>query len=205
MVKKRKNKIKFIVLFWIVVISVITYGLYYFTTLQVSKIERLEKKIAQLKEVSTPIKFKILDKQEGKIHFAIKFFDADGNVVNREELIMEGEELSFDFYVIPINERYIAFPNKIFTNKIAPKKGTELFDLYDNNGFPQIFYSKNIDNDIKHGLKELFTQLKTDNIVDLQGVFGSGIQDIKGINEFEKDNIYSIVIHTKGGIEIIEE
>ena len=90
-------------------------------------------------------------------------------------------------------------------NKIAPEYGENIFKFYDKNGFPQIFNSQNMDSDVKQGLQELFFKLKNKNIEELEGLFGSGIQDIQNINEFEKDNIYKIITHTKGGIEIIKE
>jgi len=203
--KKTKFNLKFALLFLLIAIAIVILGLFSVTKFQDKKIEKLESKIELLKEVSTPVRFKIIDKNNGKIHFAVKFYDSDGNVINRQEFSLEGEELSFDFFVIPVKDRYIAFPHKIFTNKIAPKDGENIFKLYDKNGFPEIFNSSGLDNDIKLGLQELFSQLKTENIEDLEGLFGSGIQDIKGISEFEKDNIYKIVSHTKGGIEILSE
>ncbi len=203
--KKRKINLKLAILFLIITIAMMVLGLFSITKLQDNKIERLESKIELLKEVSTPIRFKVIDRNNGVIHFAIKFYDLDGNVIKREEFRLKGDELSFDFYVIPIKDRYIAFPHKIFTNKIAPKNGKNILNFYDKNGFPQIFNSKNLDEDIKRGLQELFLKLKTKNIEELEGLFGSGIQDIKDINEFEKDNIYKIITHTKGGIEIVSE
>jgi len=203
--KKRKFNLKFALLFLIVAVVIIVFGLFSVTKLQDKKIEKLELKIELLKEVSMPVRFKIIDKNNGIIHFAIKFYDLDGNVIKRQEFSLEGEELSFDFFVIPIKDRYIAFPHKIFTNKIAPKDGENILKYYDKNGFPEIFSSANIDKNLKIGLQKLFMQLKTENIDELEGLFGSGIQDIKDVSEFEKDNIYKIVTHTKGGIEILSE
>ena len=199
--KKRKK----IVIFGIIIFVIIVLIFFLFTKFQENKIEKLENKIQLLKTETIPFRFKIIEKTPTKIHFAIKFYDLDGNVINRKEFTVSGQELSFDFYVIPIKDRYIAFPYKIFTNKIAPEKGKLLFSLYDKNDFPQIYYSKNINTDLKDGLSALFVKIKNMDIEELQGIFGSGIQDIKGIHEFKENQIYKVILHTKGGIEIIEE
>ena len=202
MPKAKNIKQVFLVILLIIVLIVIT--IYFGTQIQEKKIVKLENKIELLKTETIPFRFKILEKTEDEIRFVIKFYDLDNNVISREEFKLKGEELSFDFYVIPIKDRYIAFPYKIFTNKIAPENGKTLFSLYEKNNFPQIYYSKNIDPELKTGLKDLFSKIKTSNIQELEGIYGSGIQDIKGIHEFKQNQIYKIITHTKGGIEIIE-
>ena len=199
------KKGKKIFIFGIIFISIIVLIFFYFTKIQKNKIEKLENQIELLKTETLPFRFKIIEKTPTEIHFAIKFYDLDENVISRKEFTMQGQELSFDFYVIPIKDRYIAFPYKIFTNKIAPEKGKLLFSLYDKNNFPQIYHFKNINPDLKDGLSALFSKIKNSDIEELQGIFGSGIQDIKGIHEFKENQIYKVIIHTKGGIEIIEE
>ena len=62
-----------------------------------------------------------------------------------------------------------------------------------------------MDKDLKKGIEDLFQKIRTKDIQELEGLFGSGIQDIKGLNEFKIDHIYKIIVHAKGGIEIIEE
>lgn len=99
----------------------------------------------------------------------------------------------------------MAFPYKIFTDKIAAENGELLYDLYDKNGFPQIFNSAEIDEDTKETLADIFELLKTNQTEELEGIFGSMVQDVKKYNEFIERQIYKIVIHTKGGIEIIED
>jgi hypothetical protein len=192
----------------VVIISgliIATIFFYYFTQIQENEIKKLEAKIEFLKEETTPVRFKILSKEDSLIHFALKFYDTDNNEIIRKEFRLQGDQLSFDFIELPLKDRYIAFPYKIFTDKIAPEDGILLYDLYDVNGFPQIFYSSDIDTDLKDGLLYLFELLKSGKTDELDGIFGNMVQDVKKYNEFIERQIYKIVIHTKGGIEIIPD
>lgn len=183
----------------------VTLVVLYFTKFQENRIEKLQAKIDFLKEETTPLRFKILSKEDSMITFALKFYDADNNEIQRYEQKLEGTQLSFDFVELPMNDKYIAFPYKIFTDKIAPEDGLLLYDLYDVDGFPQIFNSSEIDSDVKEGLTYVFELLKANKTEELDGVFGSMVQDVKKYNEFIENQIYKIVIHTKGGIEIIQD
>jgi len=199
------KKIRVIIVLVLLIAALVVSGLYFGTIFQKNAIVKLEEKIGLLKEEMVPLRFKILEKNEEGIKVAIKFYDADGNVVQRYEGKIPGEELSLDFYVIPIGEKHIAFPYKIFSNKIAAKDGIELFPYYNADGFPQIFYSQKMDSDLKAGLTDLFTKVQNKDFDTINGAFGSMVQDIKPLNAFKDRTIYKIVVHTKGGIEIIEE
>jgi len=184
----------------------LVFGIFYFITqIQENKISKLESKIDLLKEETIPLRFKILKKENGYINFALKLYDSDDNEIIRKEFQLKGTQLSFDFVVLPVNDKYLAFPYKIFTDEIAPENGELLYDLYDKNGFPQIYNTANIDKDVYASLTSIFELLKTNNTDELDGIFGSMVQDVKKYNEFTEYQIYKVVIHTKGGIEIIED
>jgi hypothetical protein len=141
-------------------IGMIAIGCFSCIEKQKEKIALLEEKIELLKEEHTPIKFKISEKTEDEIKVTIKFYNADNEEVNKLETTVPGQELSFDFYVVPVKEKYVAFPSKLFSNVIAASNGTSLYDLYDKNGFPEIFQSKSLDPELKQGLEDVLTMLK---------------------------------------------
>ncbi len=118
---------------------------------------------------------------------------------------MPGEELSFDFYVIPVKDRYVAFPSKIFTDKIAANDGIVLYEHYNSEGYPAIFNSSEMNPELLEGLKDVYFKVKSGQIDSLSEHFGNMVHDIKEFKSFIPENVYSIVTHTKGGIEIIEE
>ncbi len=191
-------------------------SIYCATTWQQRKISQLNKQIAFLKQEVVPIRFKILDRRNDTIYFSMKFYDLDHNVVyfydeNGEKhdfvrIKIPGRELSFDFIVVPISDRFVAFPYKVFSDAIAPKYGLVLFKYYDRDNFPQIYYSENSTPAFNSGMAALFQKIKKGDIEDIKGIFGSMVQDVQNFSQFKVGRIYRIVFHpAKGGIEIIEE
>ena len=174
---------------------------------QAEKIAVLEKKIEILKDETTPLRFKILSKEDGKISFAVKFFDSEEKPkdINRLVQTIEGEELSFDFIVIQVNGKHLFFPNKVYSDKIAPENGIDLKSFYNKDGFPQIFYFKAIDQEFREILTQIFEDIKSDNLQEDDNYFGNMVHDIANFNEYKPDRIYKIVCHTKGGIEVVED
>lgn len=172
---------------------------------QEKQIKKLENNIALLQTENIPVKFKILEKTEDSLKLMVKFYNADKKEINHFTKILKGQELSFDFYVVPVKDKYVAFPAKIFTDKIAADDGIILYDYYNHNGYPYIFYQKNINKDLYNGLKEVYQNIRLGKLDSVSEHFGNMVHDIKNFNSFLPDNIYSIVVHTKGGIEIIEE
>jgi hypothetical protein len=186
------------------------YAFKYFVKEQEKTIAKLEEKIHFLKEETVPVKFRIIEKDTANITFVIKFYDQDNaDAFNSDTLTLPGQELSFDFYVVPVKdtsgrEVKIAFPYKIFTNSMPAKDGKLLFNYYDDQGFPQVFNNAKADTAYINRMSELFEKVKNGKTEEIEGIFGSMVQDIQKLNEFEENKTYKIVIHTKGGIEILE-
>lgn len=197
---------KFIILLIIIAaIAAAVYGYYYLTGNQEEKIKKLEANIALLKETHIPLRFKILEKSADSIKLLTKFYNADNEEINKFETTLAGQELSFDFYVVHVHDRYIAFPSRIFSNQVAAANGTELFSYYDKDAYPEVFYSKDISKDLYDGLKDIFLQIKAGQMDSLNNYFGNMVHDIREFKSFIPQTVYSVVTHTKGGIEIIEE
>ncbi len=172
---------------------------------QEKKIANLENKIELLKAEQTPVRFKITDRKSDSFTVAIKFFDADDNVIKRIEKKYKGTELSVDFLEFPVKDRYVAFPYKMYSDEMTPDSGDILFPHYDNAGFPQIFNYKDIDNDLKNGLQILFSKIKENDINPESTYFGNMVHDLKGVKTYKEDVVYKIIVHTKGGIEVVED
>jgi len=172
---------------------------------QKNKIKQLEDNIALLKEENIPLRFKIIEKANDSIRLVVKFYNADNKEINKIEHKLHGQELSFDFYVVPVKDRYVAFPSKIFTDKIAANDGVELYEQYNEEGYPAIFNSSAMNPELYDGLKSVYFKVKTGQLDSLNEHFGNMVHDIKEFKSFLPENVYSIVTHTKGGIEIIEE
>ncbi len=198
------------ILIGILILGVIAAGAYYgfgyLTKKQEKKIAKLEDKINFLKKETVPMRFKILQKDTANITFAVKFYDQDSTEFTADTIRLAGQELSFDFAVIPIKKDYsIAFPTKIFTNKLPAKNGKSLFEYYDDHGFPQTMSINGADEEYINLMTDLFAKIKAGDTEKIKGIYGSMVQDIAKLNEFQVNHIYKIVIHTKGGIEVLED
>ena len=187
------------------------YGFKFLTKEQDKTIAKLENKIHFLKEETVPVRFKILEKSSENIKFLIKFYEQDNDeAFNADTITLPGQELSFDFYVVPVQDEKnkrevkVAFPYKIFTNKMPAKDGISLFNYYDDKGFPQVFNSADVDTVYVNRMSELFAKIKAGNTEEIEGIYGSMVQDIQQLNEFMENHVYQIIIHSKGGIEIQE-
>jgi hypothetical protein len=172
---------------------------------QEKKIKNLEDNIALLQTENTPVRFKIIEKTEDSLSLIVKFYNADKKEINHFKKILNGQELSFDFFVVPVKDKYVAFPAKIFTDRVAADDGIVLYNFYDQEGYPAIFYHKNINENLYRGLKDVYQNIKKGQLDSVADHFGNMVHDIKKFNSFLPGNVYSIVVHTKGGIEIIEE
>ena len=172
---------------------------------QEKQIKNLEDNIALLQTENTPVRFKIIEKTEDSLSLIVKFYNADKKEINHFKKILNGQELSFDFFVVPVKDKYVAFPAKIFTDRVAADDGIVLYNFYDQEGYPAIFYHKNINENLYRGLKDVYQNIKKGQLDSVADHFGNMVHDIKKFNSFLPGNVYSIVVHTKGGIEIIEE
>ncbi|MCF6185389.1 MAG: hypothetical protein L3J56_12365 [Bacteroidales bacterium] len=172
---------------------------------QKKQIKKLEDNISLLKEENTPIRFKIIEKTNDSISLLVKFYNADKKEINSFKQTLSGQELSIDFYMVPVKNRFVAFPSKIFTDRVPADEGISLYEYYNEDGYPAIFYTKNMDTDLYNGLKDIYQKVKTGQVDSLSDHFGNMVHDIQKVKSFLSENVYSIVTHTKGGIEIIEE
>lgn len=202
-----KRKLIIIIASGLVILSII-FGIFkYLSFSQSERIALLEEKISLLKVENTPVKFKILSKNNGKIKVAVKFYDSQSTpvTINRFVETFEGNELSFDFLVLQVKDTKLIFPYKVYTDKIAPDKGMNITEQYNKSGFPQVFYYEGIDPELKMLLSEVFTKIKSEDLEADDDYFGSMIHDISGFKEYKVGTIYKIVAHTKGGIEVMED
>lgn len=201
---KAKSIITFVILLISAVIFV--YLVFIGTKEQTKRIADLEKEISFLKEDITPIRYKILSQDNENTELSVKYYDLDGNEFATKKYNINGSKVSFDFFVVKIEEKYVAFPSKIFSDKIATKDGINIFSDYEKNKYPMIFYSKDANKAYSNGIISLFEKIRVNDIEDIENIFGNSVQNINQLNDKNDLNkTYKIIVHTKGGIEIVEE
>lgn len=174
---------------------------------QRAAIERLEERIELLKDEFVPVRFMVLSRSDQSVSARFRFYDADGKEIASFERSWNGSELAIDSIVVPIADRVVAFPFRVFTDAVAPGKGTELFDYYDRDGFPAIFWSVGLDGKLKSALVELFARVRAyeKSLAPIPGLYGSAVHDLRRLGAFEVGSVYSLVVRARGGIEIIRE
>ncbi len=199
-------------LIWIVlIVAIIAAGIFVLNKLvnwQEIRIKKLNEEISSLKEVITPIRYKVINKKDSILTVAVKFYDLDGTQIGKtQKFKLKGNTVSFDFYVVQFGSQYIAFPYKIFTDLISPENGTVIYKYYEQNKYPMIYYSQNSNKAFKQGIKALYEKIKSGDIQDMKNIFGNMVQNHPKADSSRIDNsTYKIVIHKNvGSIKIEEE
>ncbi len=192
------------ILIWVIVILAISTGTYFlFRNIgkkQNKKIEQLNNEIVRLKQEIVPIRYKIKNYDDSTLTVVVKFYDLDSNLITKHSFTMKGTTVAFDFQVVKFQNGHIAFPVKIFTDKIAPENGLKLFKYYEKGDFPEVYFSRASSNKFNDGIEIIYNKVKNNDTENLE-VFGSMVQN--SIPGASKDHdVYKIIVHTKGGIEI---
>ncbi|GAB1484461.1 hypothetical protein MASR2M78_32790 [Treponema sp.] len=173
-------------------------------------ISKLEGRLATLRSATIPLRFMVLSRSDQAISARFRFYDADGKEIAAFERSWNGSELSIDSVLVPLGSSYLVFPSRVFTDAIAPRRGTDLFQYYDIEGFPAIYNSTKLDSATKKALSTLFAQVRSSERYDEteaapKGSFGNAVHDLKRLRGFEVGAIYSLLVRTNGGIEIIRD
>lgn len=194
------KKIIFILLL-IAVIGISSFAAYIYYKAQ--HVKKLEIQLSELMETQTPIKFKIEKRINDTIFLKVKFYTLNEEEISEKNYKLAGNELAFDFYVFTKGKHNFAFPHKVFTDKVAPKNGISIAKEYNLEGFPAIFSFKEVDTKDFEYLSDKYEQILQKNFTFVGG-FGNLVHDIKELKQFETGVVYKIIVHSKGGIEVLE-
>jgi len=211
-----KGLVKTVFCVIVLVLIILAVGAALFLREQQKIIKELETSIENLKLTTVPLRFMVLSRSDKELSARFRFYDGDGKEIASFERSWNGSDLYIDSLVVPLKTGAMAFPVRVFTDAVAPRGGTNLMYYYDFNGIPGIYDSSRLNDQQRQILKELFTKLKTaeglygSNAAANPGerlltYFGNAVHDIKQLRQFEVGTIYSLVIHTDGGIEILSE
>jgi len=180
-------------------------------------IQTLEERIDAVTAQTIPVRFMVLSRSDADVSARFRFYDADGKEIASFERSWKGSELAIDSLIVALGKRSLVFPVRVFTDAVAPAKGTELFSYYDRDGVPAILDSTGLDDRTRAALKDLFTRVKAAEVrsadeeasrapdASIRGFFGNAVHDLKRFNRFEIGAVYALVAHADGGIEIIRE
>jgi hypothetical protein len=180
---------------------------------QRAQIASLEDSIKGLKDSQLLARFVIESKQDGLIRFTLRLYDAEGREVNETKpkvdypTSLKGGELMLSFRVFSLKDgkTRLFFPDRVFTDEIAPDSGVSLVPYYDLGGIPAIYRSDSMGQESLEAIfrrSGIFDRVKSGAFEGSE--YGSFVHDMKSLSEFKTGIPYKVVAHTRGGIEALE-
>jgi hypothetical protein len=184
---------------------------------QRQKIAYLEDLSTRLRSETVPLRFMVLSREGGEIRSRIRLYDLRGGEIAVLEKSLPGAELYVDMLLVPLRsgegkaDSWIAFPYRIFTDKLAAASGLLLFDAYDSGGFPEVLRGVQWSAKEEAVLKAAFASARKSAAAGLpatgaaKGAFGSAVHEVSSLSKFESGIVYKVVCRIKGGTEIVED
>lgn len=155
-----------------------------------------ENEISSLKSRIVSLEFSLV-KDDNSMKLDYAFLDLSGNKIKTGSERIRGNELFIDCIVKKYNsEIKIAFPVIFYSNKIASSDGLRVVELYNNNGFPEIF--RGVNSKERKRLKKIYSEV---------------LQELSDKNAFRssphilaRDEVqnYHLIARVRGGLEILK-
>lgn len=193
--------------------------LQYSTASQKRQIAHLERLSERLTSETVPLKFMILSRENDMIKARVKIYDLSGREVAAVEKSWPGTELYIDMLLVPVRsgrgsasaDSWLAFPYRIFTDKLAAASGSVLFDSYDQGGFPEVLAGADWSAEEKSAVSACFAAARKSAAAGApatwaaKGAFGSAVHEVSSLAKFDLGIVYKVVCRLKGGVEIMED
>jgi hypothetical protein len=213
-------------IFFLLTIAVAGYFWFQYTAaMQKQRISYLENIGSRLRSETVPVKFMILSREGGEIKARLKLYDLSGREVAVIEKSWPGSVLYVDMLLVPVRggpapsagsgaqlaEAWLAFPYRIFTDRLDAASGTLLFDSYESAGFPDVLGGVEWSSTERAGLIKLFSAARRKAAAGLpasdsaKGAFGSAVHEAAQLSSFQVGTAYKVVCRVKGGVEIAED
>lgn len=193
--------------------------LQYSNASQKRQIAYLERLSARLTSETIPLKFMVLSRDGGEIKARVKLYDLRGREVAALEKTWPGAELYIDMLLVPVRggsdaastDSWLAFPYRVFTDKLAAASGSVLFDAYDEGGFPQVLAGADWSAKDRAAVSACFAAARKSATAGApatsaaKGAFGSAVHEVSALAKFDIGIVYKVVCRLKGGVEIMED
>jgi hypothetical protein len=202
-------------LFIVTILATLYFYFQYDASSQKRRILYLEGLSSRLRSETTPLKFMVTSREGGEIEARVKFYDLAGREIAVLEKSWPGSELYVDMLLVPSRdskeEAWLAFPYRIFTDKVNAAAGTLLFDAYDSGGFPELLRGIEWSAKERGTIAAAFSAARKKAAAGLpatdaaKGSFGSAVHEVSKLSRFEPGIVYKVVCRVKGGVEIMED
>ncbi len=202
-------------LFILGLVAALAYGSFYLLTrAQRGRIASLEESILALQEETVPLRFMVSKRADGRLGLRLRLYDLAGVEYASGDYELEGELLFLDFLAAPYGQAWLAFPYRIFTERVAPAQGLDIAALVMPGAaaggarsadplYPQSHAGGPFDAAGLAELGRLYAALLAGEPV--KGSFGNAVHDLAELRRFELGSVYKVVVRKKGGIEVLEE
>lgn len=174
----------------------------------------LEETINYLKSEYEFARLTINSKGGSSIRFTITLMNLDGNVTARRDYELPGNDIFLESSVIVMStadkEKALVFPRRLYSESLPPAQGIELTALYDNNGFPGTYTSKDLTPELTSAIRKIFQlslNAKEDSpewkeqSVKIALNMEASLHQPRG---YEPGKTYSCLVHPNGGMELME-
>jgi hypothetical protein len=186
---------------------------------QRQRITYLEDLSSRLRAETVPLKFMVVSRDGGEIRARVRMYDLAGREVAALEKAWPGSELYIDILLFPIRsgkdaghaDSWLAFPYRIFTDKLPAASGSVLFDAYDGGGFPEVLDGMDLSAGERAAVISAFAAARksagggSPATEGAKGAFGSAVHEVSELSRFEVGIVYRVVCRIKGGVEIMED
>ena len=206
----------------VILVSFALAGYLWFQNLSSSQRQRiayLEDLSARLRSETVPLKFMILSREGGEIKARLKLYDLKGSEIAAVERSWPGSELFIDMLLVPARsargrgaaDSWLAFPYRIFTDKLSAARGSLLFELYDSGGFPEVLRGIEWSAAEQKAIVAAFAAARKSAAAGLpatdaaKGAFGSAAHEVSTLSRFDLGTVYKVLCRFKGGVEIVED
>ncbi len=191
----------------------------YSASSQKQRILYLEDLSTRLRSETVPLKFMVLSREGGDVKARLKLYDLAGREIASIEKSWPGGELYIDMLLVPVRslggsasaDSWLAFPYRVFTDKLSAASGTLLFGSYDSGGFPEVLNGESWSAKERSAISAAFSSAMKSAAAGLpatdaaKGAFGSAAHEVSRLARFDLGIVYKLVCRVKGGVEIMED
>ncbi len=177
--------------------------LFGFKYMQERKLHDLESGIEALQSETVPLRFMVLSRDAESVSVRVRLYDLAGTEIGFMETNLPGRQVFFDFIAAPYKQIWLAFPYRIFTERVPPADGVDLSILVAPEGIPLTYRNGSLNADALKKLGELHASILRGD--SPKGSFGNAVHDVAELGTFSLETVYKIVIRAKGGMEILED
>ncbi len=190
----------------------------FFTVFQkylVNRAGQLRQAIETVKSKQEFARIRVLSRGNGVISYRLSVLDQDGQVQAKGDYTIPGDDLFIEARIVYCQleeeSKAFVFPWRMYSDRVAPDKGTDIRGLGVEQGFPLNYRRQGQDDTWVNTLKdiyatafeesEVYAQIRDQYIKD---VYDSSLHmGILGKWEAGKD--YICIIHPNGALELLEE